>query len=97
MDDKIINPAPFTVEVMDLEGKNHKLTGRVVPRKQVAEFNRVVFFDAADQTKVNPEDQLAFQASYLYEKPMEFWDNFDIRTVAKVVSLFLADMRNPLQ
>lgn len=92
MGNKVLNPSPLTVEVMDLDGKNHVLTGRVVSRKTQGEFNRAVFEEAVAQPLA---DQQAFQASYIFDKPMEFWDNFDVRVITRAVKVYLADMQNP--
>jgi len=92
MAEKAINPQRLTVEVMDLDGKNHKLTGRVVARKELKEFNRVMFEESLERPV---EEQGAFQAAYIYETDLSFWDNFDTRVITRAVTVFVNDLRNP--
>lgn len=92
MAEKAINPHPFTIEIMDTTGKNHVLTGRTVARKQVKEFRDKVYKEAAKQPV---EDQSTFQAAYIFEKPMEYFDDIEQRMINYAVKRYLEDLTDP--
>jgi len=92
MENKIINPPEITCIIQDLDGKEMRLKGRRLTRKNMADYGAMM----AETAKKDIEEQVAFQAAWIFEKAIEEFDNFDIRVVKKAVSLYVEEIKNPV-
>jgi hypothetical protein len=89
---KIINPPEIIIEITDLAGQSHKLTGRRITRKNVKEFNKIFGEETAKKTV---EDQLPYQMAWVFGGRTEDYFEYDTRALKLAVQYYASEIQNP--
>lgn len=90
---KIINPPPIEIQITDLDGKEHKLTAKlVVTVKNLTEVGKV--FDDAEA--LPPPERHPYLMSKIYGGEAEFYKNFELRALKAAVNHFNQCNANPI-
>ena len=86
------NPKPFEVEIENIQGEKFVLTAKSITPVEMEKIQGII------KDKANGDiESLNLQFAYIFNEPVEFFNNFSYPLLGQVIKDFFNELTNPIQ